>query len=152
MVKVTITVDTSAYTKIGEKLPQIKSKGLKYVGQEMLRNLSLNSPVNHGLLRQWFFYNTSTDHIEIRSPAQYAKFVNDGTGIYNDGSIIKPKKGKALAFKAGPKWNGPVNKDGYAFLKYSKGQKGQKFVEKSIEQTQGKLEQLFIKAINEVIQ
>lgn len=152
MVKVTIQIDDSAYKKVSENLPQIKEKGLRYVGQEMLRNLSLNSPVDHGLLRQWFFFNTSTDNIEIRSPAAYAIFVNDGTGIYNGGSIIKPKSGKALAFKAGPKWNGPVNKDGYAFLKYSKGQKGQKFVEKSIKQTQEKLEQLFIKAINEVLQ
>ena len=152
MVKVNITVDASAYTKISEQLPEIKSRGLKYVGQEMLRNLSLNSPVDHGLLRQWFFFNTSADHIEIRSPAAYAIFVDQGTGIYGRGNVIRPKRGKALAFKAGPKWNGPVNKDGYAFLKYSKGQKGQKFVEKSIEQTQAKLDQLFIKAINEVIQ
>ena len=152
MVKVKIGVDASAYTKISEKLPEVKRRGLKYVGQEMLRNLSLNSPVDHGLLRQWFFFNTSDDNIEIRSPATYAIFVDQGTGIYGSGNLIKPKRGKALAFKAGQKWKGPVNKDGYAFLKYSKGQKGQKFVEKSIKQTQAKLDQLFIKAINEVIQ
>ena len=151
MVKVIVKVDDSAFKKISENLPLIKSKGLKYTSMEMLRNLSLNSPVDHGLLRQWFFFNTSTDQIEIRSPAQYAKFVNDGTGIYVGNGLIKPKSGKALAFKAGPKWKGPVNKEGYAFLKYSKGQKGQKFVEKSITQTQSKLQQLFIKAINEVI-
>ncbi len=151
MVKVTITVDETAYKSISEKLPEIKRKGLRYVGQEMLRNLSLNSPVDHGLLRQWFFFRTSDNEIEIRSPAEYAVYVNDGTGVYAGKGLIKPKKGKALAFKPGKKWNGPVNKDGYAFLRYSKGQKGQKFVEKSMKETQSKLESLFIKAIGEVL-
>ena len=151
MVKVIIEVDDSQYPKISEKLPEIKKRGLQLTGQEMLRNLSLNSPVDHGLLRQWFFANTSSDEIEIRTPAEYAIFPNDGTGIYNGGSIIKPKSGKALRFKPGPKWSGPVNDEGYAFLKYSRGQKGQHFVEKSIKQTQGKIQDLFIKSINEVV-
>ena len=132
-------------------MPQIKTRGLQLTGQEMLRNLSLNSPVDHGLLRQWFFSDTSQDHIEIRTPAHYAICVNDGTGIYNGKGVIKPKHGKALRFKPGPKWHGPVSKDGFVYLKHSKGQKGQKFVEKSMKQTQAKLETLFIKAIHEVI-
>lgn len=152
MVKVTITVDESSYPSISEKMPQIKTRGLQLTGQEMLRNLSLNSPIDHGLLRQWFFSDTSPDHIEIQTPAKYAALVNDGTGVYGPkGSVIKPKSGKALRFKPGPKWHGPVSKDGFVFLKHSKGQKGQKFVEKSMKQTQAKLETLFIKAINEVI-
>ena len=52
MVKINITVDASAYKNISEKLPEIKRKGLSLTGQEMLRNLGLNSPVDHGLLRQ----------------------------------------------------------------------------------------------------
>lgn len=151
MVKVIIDVDDSQYNSISEKLPQIKERGLKLTGQDMLRNLGLNSPVDHGLLRQWFFASTSPEQIEIRTPAKYAIFPNDGTGIYNGGSIIKPKKGKALAFKPGPKWNGPVNEKGYAFFKYSKGQKGQHFVEKSIKQTQGKIQDIFLKTISDVV-
>lgn len=151
MVKVIIKVDDSQYTKISEKLPKIKEKGLKLTGQEMLRNLSLNSPVDHGLLRQWFFADTTPERIEIRTPANYATFVNDGTGIYGPkGSVIKPS-GKALRFKAGPKWKGPVNDEGYAFLKYSRGQRGQQFVEKSIKQTRGKMQDIFIKVVNEEI-
>ena len=151
MVKVIIDVDDSQYNSISEKLPQIKERGLKLTGQDMLRNLGLNSPVDHGLLRQWFFASTSPEQIEIRTPAKYAIFPNDGTGIYNGGSIIKPKSGKALRFKPGPKWKGPVNEEGYAFLKYSKGQKGQHFVEKSIKQTQGKIQDIFLKTISEVV-
>lgn len=151
MVKVVIALDDSQYPKISEKMPQIKQRGLQLTGQDMLRNLGLNSPVDHGLLRQWYFSDTSLDYIEIRTPSKVASLVNDGTGIYNGGSIIKPKKGKALRFKPGPKWHGPVSKDGFVYLKHSKGQKGQKFVEKSMKQTQTKLETLFIKAINEVV-
>ena len=72
MVKINITVDASAYKNISEKLPEIKRKGLSLTGQEMLRNLGLNSPVDHGLLRQWYFANTTPEEIEIRTPAKYA--------------------------------------------------------------------------------
>ena len=150
MVKINITVDASAYKNISEKLPEIKRKGLSLTGQEMLRNLGLNSPVDHGLLRQWYFANTTPEEIEIRTPAKYAALVNDGTGIYNGGKIIKPKTGKALRFIPGKKWTGLVSKDGYVYLKHSKGQKGQHFVEKSIKQTSTKLEDIFIKVVNEV--
>ena len=151
MVKVIINVDDSNYKSINERLPEIKRRGLQLSGQEMLRNLSLNSPVDHGLLRQWFFAKNTPEEIEIRTPAQYAIFPNDGTGVYGPrGSVIKPKSGKVLAFKPGPKWKGPVSKDGFVYLKSSKGQKGQHFVEKSMKQTQAKLEDIFIKVINEV--
>ena len=151
MVKVIINADDSKHKSINERLPEIKRRGLQLSGQEMLRNLSLNSPEDHGLLKQWHFTNTSLDEIEIRTPAHYAIFPNDGTGIYGPrGSVIKPRSGKVLAFKPGPKWKGPVSKDGFVFLKSSKGQKGQHFVEKSMKQTQAKLEDIFIKVINEV--
>jgi hypothetical protein len=151
MVKLTITLDETLYSKVGDKLPEIKKRGLKLSGQEMLRNLGLNSPVDEGLLRQWFFYKTTTDEIEIRTPAPYAPLVNDGTGVYAGKGVIRPKKGKALAFTPGKKWNGPVGKDGKVFLKYSKGQKGQHFVEKSIKQTSANLEQIWIKTITDVV-
>lgn len=151
MVKVIINVDDSKHKSINERLPEIKRRGLQLSGQEMLRNLSLNSPYDNGLLRQWFFANITPEEIEIRTPAHYAIFPNDGTGIYGPrGSVIKPKSGKVLAFKPGPKWKGPVSKDGFVYLKSSKGQKGQHFVEKSMKQTQAKLEDIFIKVINEV--
>lgn len=149
MVKLIIELDESKYNKVQDKIPQIKKRGLQLTGQEMLRNLGLNSPVDHGLLRQWYFANMSPEEIEIRTPAKYAPLVNDGTGVYNGGDIIRPH-GKALRFKPGKKWKGSVNKDGYVYLKYSKGQKGQHFVEKSIKQTQTKLEDIFIRVVNEV--
>lgn len=152
MVKVYINVDPSKMKNVSEKIPAIRKKGLKYSAQGMVRHLKQNSPVDHGRLKGWFFSNISDTEIEIKTPANYADWVNDGTGIYKGGSIIRPKKGKALRFKPGKKWNGPVSKDGYVYLKWSRGQKGQKFVEKSIQQTQNKLAGYFIKAIHEELQ
>lgn len=145
MVQVTIEVDVSKFANFKEKVPLIQEKGLEYASQGMIRPLMINSPVDTGLLRQWFAEEYGPDEVHIRSPAAYAKFVNDGTGP------IFPS-GKALKFKPGKKWKGPVGKDGFVFLKYSMGQEGQHFVEKSIEETKGQLQGFFIKAVREVLQ
>ena len=151
MVKVVITVDDSKIKNLSEKLPEIKKEGLSLTGQGMLSELMKNSPVDHGLLKQWFIFHQTDDEIDIRSPAQYAKYVNDGTGIYKGGSIIRPKKGKFLVFKPGKKWNGPVGKKGLVFLRWSRGQKGQKFVEKSMAATQQRIGDYFKIAVRNVL-
>lgn len=144
MVKVHITVDPSKMQNISQHIPEIRKKGLKYAGQGMIRNLMINSPVDHGLLKQWFVANQSDDEIEIRTPAKYAPFVNDGTGIYGPYKtpIYSKTIGKPLAFQVGGKM---------VYTKMIRGQRGQKFVEKSIEQTQDKLAGYFIKAVREVL-
>ena len=144
MVKVTISVDSSKMQNISQHIPEIRKKGLNYAGQGMIRNLMINSPVDHGLLKQWFVANQDDNEIEIRSPAKYAAFVNDGTGIYGPYKtpIYSKTVGKPLAFQVGGKM---------IYTKMIRGQRGQKFVEKSIEQTQGKLANYFIKAVREVL-
>lgn len=144
MVKVTLTVDRSKMQNVSEKIPEIRRKGLQYSGQGMIRNLKINSPVDHGLLRSWFFSNISTDQVEIQTPAKYAPYVNDGTGIYGpyNTPIYSKVIGKPLAFNIGGKM---------VYTKMIKGQKGQHFVERSIEQTQDKLGGYFIKAVREVL-
>ena len=133
----------ASYVNFQEKIPMIRKKGLKYTSQGMLRQLSINSPVDQGLLRQWFFYNTSDSQIEIRTPAYYASWVNDGTGIYgpNKTPIYSNKVGKPLAFQVGGKM---------VYTRMIRGQKGQHFVEKSIKETEQRINQFFIKAIREV--
>lgn len=144
MVKVTISVDSSKMQNISQHIPEIRKKGLNYAGQGMIRNLMINSPVDHGLLKQWFVANQDDNEIEIRSPAKYAAFVNDGTGIYGPYKtpIYSKTVGKPLAFQVGGKM---------VYTKMIRGQRGQKFVEKSIDQTQGKLANYFIKAVREVL-
>ena len=157
MVQLTIHLDKSQFQHFDDStVKNIEDKGLKYVGQDLLRNLQINSPVDTGHLRKWFFKSRGSSMIDIRSPAIYGVFVNDGTGVYGpNGQVIRPKNGKYLVFKPGPKWKGRVTQSGkwkgYVALRYSKGQKGQKFVEKSMEQTEQKLESLFISAVRDVL-
>lgn len=151
MVKLIINVDGNKLPKLSKKMPQITRKGLKLTSQGLLGELTKNSPVDEGLLRQWFIASESDEEVHIRTPAGYAPWVNDGTGVYNGGGIIRPKSGKFLVFKPGKKWNGPVSKKGLVFLRYSKGQKGQKFVEKSIEATKPRITGYFKIAIHEAL-
>lgn len=155
MVKVTITVDKSQLPHLSEKMPEIAKRGLHLAGQGLLGELTKNSPVDNGLLRQWFIETMTDSEIHIKTPAGYAKWVNDGTGVYNGGGIIRPKNGKFLVFKPGKKWNGPVTQSGklkgFVVLRYSRGQRGQKFVEKSIEATRARIGGYFKIAIREVL-
>ena len=147
MVTVNVTVDVNKIPNFEEKKTQIQKRSLNLISQDLLANLGRKSPVDQGLLRQWFFSETTSDHVKIQTPAEYAKYVNDGTGP------IFPKRRKVLAFKPGKKWKGPVSTTGkykgWAFIRHSKGQRGQHFVEDSIKATQGKIEGLVIKATRE---
>ena len=143
MVQVVITVNNNL-PNLSEKMPEIQQKGLNLTGQGMLRELKQKSPVDHGLLRSWFFANMSQSEITIQTPAKYAKYVNDGTGIYGPYKtpIIHPTIGKKFAFEA----NGQM-----IFTNMIRGQKGQKFVERSIEATQQRITEYFMIAIKEVL-
>lgn len=144
MVEVKINVDTSKLTNIESKIPSIKKRGLQLAGQGMIRQLKINSPVDTGHLKGWFFYKHSDSEIDIRSPAKYVGFVNDGTGIYGPHKtpIYSKSIGKPLAFQVGGKM---------VYTKMIMGQKPQKFVEKSINETREKLGGFFIKAVREVL-
>ena len=150
MVQVTLEVNPHDLPTLPGKIPQIMEKGLKLTGLGMIGELTKNSPVDEGLLRQWFIESESNEEIVIKTPAEYAQYVNDGTGVYAGNGIIRPS-GKALKFEPGAKWSGPVGKDGFVYLAYSRGQKGQKFVEKSIEATNSKITGYFQIAIREVL-
>lgn len=145
MVKVTVTVDKSKIINLEEQVPLIRKKGLNYVSQYLINRLQQNSPVDHGRLKQWFPYERSDDMVKIRSPAAYAKYVNDGTGIYGPYKtpIYSKHIGKPLAFQV----NGQM-----VYTRMIRGQKPQKIVERSISETEGRLENLFIKAVREVLQ
>ena len=151
MVQVTIEFDPSRLQEMAGKVPQIKERGLSYATQGMIAALMKNSPVDHGLLRQWFVDSMTADESHIRTPAKYARFVNDGTAPY----IIEPKG--IATYHAGQKitsgsalwWEGadhPVRRVRHP------GIKGQHFVEDSINEVQSQLEGFFIRAMHEVLE
>ena len=140
MVQVTVDMDVSEITKDlnPEQLQQVKRKGLEYTSQEMVRTLMMNSPVDHGVLKSWFIESISDDEAHIKTPAKYARFVNDGTSPH----IIRPVYKKALY------WQGashPVK------MVHHPGIKGRHFVEDSIETVQAKADDYFLRALSEVL-
>lgn len=145
MVTVKITVDESKLTNISEQIPKIREKGLNLASQYMINRLQKNSPVDHGVLKGWFAYeHTPGEEVKIKSPAQYVVFVNDGTGIYGPHKtpIYSKHIGKPMAFQVGGQM---------VYTKMIRGQKPQKIVERSIAEVEGKLGNLFIKAVREVL-
>ena len=140
MASFTIDINTSDLTTrlSPDKLTQAKQKGLEYSSQELIRVLMRNSPVDHGLLKSWFLDSLSSDEAVIKSPAEYAQWVNDGTQPYT----ITPTSKKALY------WEGA---DHPVRVVHHPGIKGKHFVEDSINDVNGRLEGYFLRAISEVM-
>ena len=140
MASFTIYVDPSSVTsKLSpDKWGQAKEQGMKYVSEELIRVLERNSPVDHGVLKKWFSESLGSDEAVIKSPAEYAQWVYDGTRP----STITPTSKKALY------WEGldhPVK------VVHHPGIKGRHFVEDSLNDVNGRLDGYFLKAIREVM-
>ena len=140
MASFTIDINTSDLTTrlSPDKLSQAKQKGLEYSSQELIRVLMRNSPVDHGLLKSWFLDSLSSDEAVIKSPAEYAQWVNDGTQPYT----ITPTSKKALY------WEGA---DHPVRVVHHPGIKGRHFVEDSLADVNGRLDGYFLRAISEVM-
>lgn len=140
MASFTISLDTSGLTsKLSpDKVAQAKQKGLEYSSQELVRVLMRNSPVDHGLLKSWFVESMTSDEAVIKSPAEYAEWVNDGTRPYT----ITPNSKKALY------WDGA---DHPVRVVHHPGIKGRHFVEDSLADVNGRLDGYFLRAISEVM-
>ena len=140
MASFTIYVDPSSVTsKLSpDKWGQAKEQGMKYVSEELIRVLERNSPVDHGLLKGWFLDSLSSDEAVIKSPAEYAQWVNDGTQPYT----ITPTSKKALY------WEGA---DHPVRVVHHPGIKARHFVEDSLADVNGRLDGYFLRAISEVM-
>ena len=140
MVQVTIDVDISGLlNKIDPgKINEAKAQGLDYAAQEVTRVLQMNSPVDHGLLKQWFIDSLSDDEAVIKTPAEYAVYVNYGTSPH----MIYPSNKKMLY------WEGAEHPVPYVF---HPGTAPTLFVENSISDVEGRLAGYFLKALEEVM-
>ena len=139
MVQVTVSVDTNGLSSSFAKFPEAKALGLKYAAEEMVRTLMIYSPVDHGLLKSWFIDSIDDSEAHIKTPAEYAKYVNDGTSPY----VIEPVNKKALY------WEGADHP--IAGKVIHPGIKGQHFIEDSIDDVEGRLDGYFLKALEEVM-
>lgn len=134
MVQITFELDTSPIGKLPSKLQAAKAKGLQYSAETMVRFLMQNSPVDHGLLRQWFIDSIDEEEVHIKSPAEYAVYQDQGTRDH----MIKPVNKKALH------WDGYFSKGHMV-----SGIRGKHFVEQSFNELQPLVPGFFLKALEE---
>lgn len=107
-----------------------------------LSRIRTNSPKRTGALsRSWMMEKVSELTYKISTSIKYAKWVNDGTGIYGSGKPITPKRAKYLRFQIG----GSI-----IFAKSVKGQKGQHYVEETVRQTENRVESIVTKWMKRV--
>jgi hypothetical protein len=136
---VTVEFDTSSLTdKLSNASTELISKTLEYTAEDLIRNLMINSPVDHGLLKQWAITEQSDLEITVQSPAEYAVYQNYGTQPYD----IYPKNRQYLWWPGAPH---PVKHVSHP------GIQGKHFVEDSIEAVTPRLEEFFHKAKEEVL-
>ena len=138
MVQVTIDVDTSGLSASFAKFPEAKALGLQYAAEEVVRVLQMNSPVDHGLLKQWFIDSIDDSEAHIKTPAEYAMYVNYGTRPH----FIYPTNKKMLY------WEGAEHPVPYVV---HPGTSPTLFIENSIDDVEGRLDGYFLKALEEVM-
>lgn len=149
--QIELELDTSPIGKLGSMPSEAIPKALSYAAQDMTRFLQMNSPVDHGLLKQWFIESLDDEEAHIKSPAEYALYVDQGTKAH----WIEPVEKKALhwmgtgTFYAG----GLYHSHGYGG--FSKGHmvggiQGRHFVERSFNELQPRVPGYFLKALEEV--
>lgn len=140
--KVEIELDISQYEQLGPAMPKIIRRGVDQTAEYMIERLQVNSPIDTGYLKGWFRYKQTDSMVDIRSPAQYAGFVNDGHSQQPGRFIPGTWKGGKFRYDR--------NANGGMVLKASH-VKGKKFVEKSIQSTKGRLDSIWIKSIRDVL-
>ena len=140
--KVKMELDLTQYEPLGPLLPKVIKRGVDQTAEYMIDRLQVTSPIDTGYLKGWFRYKETESMVDIRSPAKYAGFVNDGHS-QTPGRFIPGewKKGKFRYDR---------DASGGMVLKASH-VKGKKFVEKSIQATEGRLDSIWIKSIRDVL-
>ena len=127
---------------LGQLSKDMIQRGMNLTAQDLINNLMQNSPVDHGLLKQWAITSQSDTEIQIQSPAEYAVYQNYGTSAHD----IYPKGqglfhgGKQLTSGSALWWPGadhPVKHVRHP------GIKGKHFVEDSIEATSARIQEFF---------
>ena len=147
--QIEIDIDTSPIAKLGSMPSEAIPKALSYAAQDMTRFLQQNSPVDHGLLKQWFIDSLDDEEAHIKSPAEYALFVDQGTRphmIYPRG-VATYHAGRKLTSGSALWWPGAEHP--YRAVHHP-GTKGQFFVDKSFNELKPLIPGHFLKALEEV--
>lgn len=137
--QLTITIDAEKIDL--EKIVQeSRSNIIELGGLTLEAETRKASPVDTGRLQGSWVNNTSQDEVQLTTSAKYARYVDEGTGLYGPyKTLIYPKnKNGSLMFKSG---------DGVTHIKYSRGIKGRHYVDKAIKNFERKLPSVIAQAI-----
>ena len=135
--EITIDIDTSGIGKLPGRWEKARQQGLRESAETMVRFLMQNSPVDHGLLKQWFIESIDDEQAVIKSPAEYAIYQDQGTRPY----LIQSKRPGGYLY-----WEGashPVK------TVHHPGIKGKHFVQQSMEQLSPLAPGFFLRALEE---
>ena len=129
---VTVEVNLSdGLADLGGLSKEMLSSGMSKTAQDLIRNLQINSPVDHGLLKQWAVTSESDMEVTIQSPAIYAAAQNYGTEEH----WVEPIATFALHWGGDPGF--------FSKGHFVGGIEGKHFVEDSIDQTQSRIAEFF---------
>ena len=135
--EITLEIDTSGIGKLPGKWQQAKARGLNESAQTLVRFLMQNSPVDHGLLKQWFIESIDDEEAHIKSPAEYAIYQDQGTSPY----LIQSKRPGGYLF-----WEGA---DHPVKTVHHPGIKGKHFVQQSLDELSPLAPGFFLRALEE---
>ena len=133
--EITIDIDTSGIGKLPGRWEKARQQGLRESAETMVRFLMQNSPVDHGLLKQWFIESIDDEQAVIKSPAEYAIYQDQGTRPY----LIQSKRPGGYLF-----WEGA---DHPVKTVHHPGIKGKHFVQQSMEQLSPLAPGFFLRAL-----
>lgn len=125
-----VAIEVNVNSSIGnlKDMPKaLLESGLDKTAQELIRNLMINSPRDHGLLASWAVNDSDELSRTVQSPAEYA-----GAQNYGSTHWIEPVNKKALH------WGGEFFSKGHYVTIPAK-----HFVEDSIEQTLPRIQEFF---------
>ena len=135
--EITLEIDTSGIGKLPGKWQQAKARGLNESAQTLVRFLMQNSPVDHGLLKQWFIESIDDEEAHIKSPAEYAIYQDQGTSPY----LIQSKRPGGYLF-----WEGA---DHPVKTVHHPGIKAKHFVQQSLDELSPLAPGFFLRALEE---
>lgn len=135
--EITIDIDTSGIGKLPGRWEKARQQGLRESAETMVRFLMQNSPVDHGLLKQWFIESIDDEQAVIKSPAEYAIYQDQGTRPY----LIQSKRPGGYLY-----WEGA---DHPVKTVHHPGIKGKHFVQQSMEQLSPLAPGFFLRALEE---
>lgn len=137
---VRIYLDVKEIGNVLNNMEGLSKSIVNNVTADLWGNLRIESPVDHGRLQNsWSIFGEGNEKT-IKSSANYAEYVNRGTGLYGPyrTPIVHPTIGKKFAFQV----NGKM-----VYINVIKGIRPNPFVERSMNKTQQRIPELVIKSI-----